>query len=63
VGDSVFIACCFTFPFFGNFTFAASPGLVALAVAAVTVADTPMPVMALFGGRLLIVTVFSSSCV
>ncbi len=40
VGDAVIVAF-FRLPFFGNFTFAASPGMVALAVAAVTVADTP----------------------
>ncbi len=41
MGDAVAIACFFAFLFFGNFTFAASPGMEALAVAAVTVAETP----------------------
>ncbi len=41
MGDAVVVACFFTFLFLGDSTFAASPGTVALVVAAVTEADTP----------------------
>ncbi len=56
----------FCFLFFSEFTFALSPGMVVLAVAAMDVLDAlrlfvnsvDLHVMALFGGRLLIVTDF-----
>ncbi len=41
VGDTVVVACFFAFLFFGNFTFSASLGMVALVVAAVMVVETP----------------------
>ncbi len=41
MGDAVVVAYFFAFLFFGDVTFAVSPGMVALAVAAVMVAETP----------------------
>ncbi len=42
MGDAVGIACFFAFLFFGDVILAVSPGMVALVVAAVTVAEAPM---------------------
>jgi hypothetical protein len=39
LGDAVFVAYFFTFLFWGGFTFATSPGMVALAVAVVDLLD------------------------
>jgi hypothetical protein len=66
VGNAVFVAFFFAFSFLGGFTFDTSPGTMALLVAAVDVLDAlllfvdavDVPAMALFGGRLLIVTDF-----
>jgi hypothetical protein len=66
VGNAVFIAFFFAFLFLGGFTFDMSPGTVALAVAVVDVLDAlllfvdavDVHAMALFGGRLLIITDF-----
>jgi hypothetical protein len=66
VGNAVFVAFFFAFLFLGGFTFDTSPGMVVSAVAVVDVLDAillfldavDVPMMALFGGRLLIVTDF-----
>ena len=66
MGKAVFVAFFSTFLFLGGFIFATSLGTVALVVAAVDVFDAlllfvnalDLPVKALFGGRLLIVTDF-----
>jgi hypothetical protein len=66
VCNAVFIVFFFAFLFLGGFTFATSPGMVAPALAVVNVLDAlllfanavDVPAMALFGGRLLIVTDF-----
>ncbi len=66
MGNAVFVAFFFAFLFFGGFTFATSSGTVVSAVAAVDVFDAlflfidavDVPAMALFGGRLLIITDF-----
>ncbi len=64
MGNAVFIAFFLCFPFLGEFTFVTSSGMVVLMVAGMDVLDTllffvdavDMPAMALFDGRLSIVT-------